>query len=67
MANHRRHQNFDYTTIAERLSTVSWSNYCHPTGVVKPITGSQPARSPQQLENIKALLIYPYEICNTLP
>ena len=28
-------RNFDYTTIAERLWTVSWRNSCHPTGVVK--------------------------------
>ena len=33
---HKRHQNFDYTTIADRLRTVSWSNNSHPTGVVKP-------------------------------
>ena len=25
---------FDYTAIADRLRTVSWSNYSHPTGVV---------------------------------
>ena len=24
---------FDSTTIADRLRTVSWSNYSHPTGV----------------------------------
>ena len=30
-------QNFDYTTIAYRLRTVSWSNDSHPTGVVKPV------------------------------
>ena len=29
-------KNFDYTTIADRLRTVSWSNSSHPTGVVKP-------------------------------
>ena len=28
-------KNFDYTTIAGRLRTVSWSNSSHPTGVVK--------------------------------
>ena len=28
---------FDYTTIADRLRTVSWSNSSHPTGVVKPV------------------------------
>ena len=27
----------DYTTIADRLRTVSWSNRSHPTGVVKPV------------------------------
>ena len=30
-------KNFDYTTIADRLMTVSWSNSSHPTGVVKPV------------------------------
>ena len=29
-------KNFDYTTIADRLRTVSWSNNSHSTGVVKP-------------------------------
>ena len=29
-------KNFVYTTIADRLRTVSWSYFCHPTGVVKP-------------------------------
>ena len=29
-------KNFDYTTIADRLRTVIWSNSKHPTGVVKP-------------------------------
>ena len=28
---------FDYTTIADRIRTVSWSNSSHPTGVVKPV------------------------------
>ena len=32
-------KNFDYTTIADRLGTVSWSNDSHPTGMVKPING----------------------------
>ena len=27
-------KNFDYTTIAYRLRTVSWINCCHPAGVV---------------------------------
>ena len=30
---------FDYTAVADRLRTVSWSNYCHPTGVVNRFTG----------------------------
>ena len=30
---------FDYTTIADRLRTVSWDNDSHPTGVVKPVYG----------------------------
>ena len=30
-------KNFDYTTIANRLRTVRWSNSSHPTGVVKPV------------------------------
>ena len=30
-------KNFDYTTIADRLRMVSWSNSSHPTGVVKPV------------------------------
>ena len=30
-------KNFDYTTIADRLRTVSWSNRSYPTGVVKPV------------------------------
>ena len=25
---------FDYTAVADRLRTVSWDNYGHPTGVV---------------------------------
>ena len=35
----KRHQNFDYTTIADRLRTVSWGNHSHTTGVVKPVNG----------------------------
>ena len=31
----KRHQNFGYTTIVDRLRTVSGSNSSHPTGVVK--------------------------------
>ena len=32
-------KNLDYTTIADWLRTVSWSNASHPTGVVKPVYG----------------------------
>ena len=30
-------KNFDCTTIADRLRTVSWSNSSYPTDVVKPV------------------------------
>ena len=30
----KRNKKFDYTAIADRLRTVSWGNYSHPTGVV---------------------------------
>ena len=30
-------KNFDYTTTANRLRSVSWSNSSHPIGVVKPV------------------------------
>ena len=32
---------FDYTTIADRLRTVSLGNDSNPTGVVKPVYGIQ--------------------------
>ena len=32
-------KNFDYTTIADQLRTVSWSNDSHQSGVVKPVYG----------------------------
>ena len=32
-------KNFDYTTIADRLRTVSWSNIRHLSVVVKPVYG----------------------------
>ena len=35
----QRHKKFDYTAIANRLRTVSWSNCGHPTGVVNRFTG----------------------------
>ena len=30
-------KNFDYTTIADRLTTISWSNNSSFIGVVKPV------------------------------
>ena len=32
-------KNFDYTTISDRIRTVSWGNDSHPTGVVVPVYG----------------------------
>ena len=32
-------ENFDYTTIADQIRTVSLINNSHPTGVVKPVYG----------------------------
>ena len=37
--NTKCHQNVDYTTIADQLRAVSWSNDSHPTDVVKPVYG----------------------------
>ena len=33
----KRHQNFDYTTIADRPRIISWVDDSHPTGVVKQV------------------------------
>ena len=30
-------KNFDYTTIADQLRTVNWSDESHTTGVIKPV------------------------------
>ena len=35
----KRLQNFDYTTIVDRLRTVSWGNDSLQTGVVKTVYG----------------------------
>ena len=32
-------EKFDYTAVADRLRTVSWSNYDYPTAVVNRFTG----------------------------
>ena len=37
--NTKKPQNLYYKTIADRLRTVSWSNYRHLTFVVKPVNG----------------------------
>ena len=37
----KRYKNFDYTTISDRLRTVSSGNSSHQTGVVKPVYGIQ--------------------------
>ena len=39
MTTQTRNKNFDYTTIADRLRTVSWSNDSYQTGAVKPVYG----------------------------
>ena len=44
---------FDYTAVADRLRTVSWSNYDHPTGVINLVYGAQPSHFPQQPCNQK--------------
>ena len=41
-----------YTAVADRLRTVSWSNYGHQTGVVNRFTG-QTSHSPKQPCNQK--------------
>ena len=43
---------FDISSIADRLRTVNWSNYSHPTGVVNRFTGP-PSHSLQQPCNQK--------------
>ena len=42
MTTQKCHQNFHYTTIADRLRTVSWDIDSHQTGVVKPVNGNLP-------------------------
>ena len=47
-------KNFDFTTIADRLTTVSCNNENHLTGVVKPVYGILPSHYPQKLCNQKS-------------
>ena len=49
--NTKRHQICDFTTIADRLRTVSLSSDRHPTGVVNRFTGSQPSKLTPQSSN----------------
>ena len=35
---------FDYRAVADRLRTVSWSNYGHPTGVVNVVNDNSAFR-----------------------
>ena len=44
---------FDYRAVADRLRTVSWSNYGHPTGVVNLVYGPNLPTPPQQRCNQK--------------
>ena len=44
---------FDYTAVADRLRTVSWSNYGHPTGVVNLVYGPNIPTLPQRPCNQK--------------
>ena len=48
-------KNFDNTTIADRLRTVSWSNgsASHPAGMVKPVYEHSTFPLPQQPCNQK--------------
>ena len=39
----RATENFDFTTIADRLRTVSWSNSSHPTVVLNRFTSALPS------------------------
>ena len=42
---HNATKKFDHTAVADRLRTVSWSNYGHPTGVVNLVYGPTPHNS----------------------
>ena len=42
--NTKTQQTVYYTLIADRLWTLSFSNYSHSTGVIKPLYGHQPSR-----------------------
>ena len=48
---------FDYTAVADRLRTVSWSNYGHPTGVGNLVNGSN-LPTPCNSREIKITHVY---------
>ena len=47
----------EYTAVADRLRTVSWSNYSHPTGVVNLVYGPN-LPTPRNSRVIKRTHIY---------
>ena len=51
--NTKRTKNFDYTTIADRLRTVSWGDDSHPNVVDKPVYGIPTFHTPQKMYNQK--------------
>ena len=46
-------KNFDYTTIADQIWTVRWSDNNHPLVLLNRITSTQPSHQPQQPCNEK--------------
>ena len=52
-------QKIDYTAVADRLRTVSWSNYGHPTGVVNPVYGPN-LPTPRNSRVIKRTRVYKF-------
>ena len=48
-----------YTAVADRLRTVSWSNYCHPTCVVNLVYGSN-LPTPRNNRVIKRTHVYKF-------
>ena len=60
-------KNFDYTAIANRLRTVSWSNYGHPTGVVYRFYRAKANLDlhPHRLINGKTIEVYTFLYQNT--
>ena len=59
----QRHKKFDYTAIADRLRTVSWSNYGHPTGVVNLVYGPN-IPTPRNSRRTFRMFYEACDICN---